>query len=357
MAPSAAEARCREASVVLPGVDLRNASGIPLVRAAVVQPFLEAARRIGVPVESRLRAAGLPADWVEDDACLLPEINAWDFIQTVTRREGVENFGALSARAIPHHEFSTLAPLLAPCATLFDLLKRFIAVAPWQSTVTAYRLVPKPDAVWFTHTGQRLVPDDVQVSLFQLSGMLQLVRCGAGGNWHPAELHLPFPIQPWMRLDAEFGRSRLCFSMPSAAFPIPRTLLARPIVPARFDSRENGPRIGPVSSFLKDQVLEILVSYLGQEDLGVELISEICGLSPRTLQRRLTLEHTTLSELLDRARFEAATRLLMETELDLVDIGMTAGYRNHSSFSRAFRRWAGTTPRDFRRRSRETERA
>jgi AraC-like DNA-binding protein len=104
-------------------------------------------------------------------------------------------------------------------------------------------------------------------------------------------------------------------------------------------------------------VLEILVSYLGQEDLGVELISEICGLSPRTLQRRLAFEHTTLSELLDRARFEAATRLLMETELDLVDIGMTAGYRNHSSFSRAFRRWAGTTPRDFRRRSRETERA
>jgi AraC-like DNA-binding protein len=318
-----------------------------------VQPFLEAARRIGVPVESRLQAAGLPADWVEDDACLLPEHNAWDFIHTVTRREGVENFGALSARAIPHHEFSTLAPLLADCATLFDLLNRFIAVAPWQSTVTAYRLVPKADGAWFTHTGLRLVTDDVQVSLFQLSGMLQLVRRGAGEDWCPTELHLPFPPQPWMLSDSEFGRSRLSFSMPYAAFPIPRALLSRPIVLRRPDTRAHGEEVGPVPASLTDQVLEILASYLGQEDLGVGFISGICGLSPRTLQRRLARERTTLSELVDRARFEAATRLLTESDLGLVDICVTAGYRNHSSFSRAFRRWAGVTPRDYRRMSRE----
>jgi AraC-like DNA-binding protein len=77
------------------------------------------------------------------------------------------------------------------------------------------------------------------------------------------------------------------------------------------------------------------------------------GMSVRTLQRHLTCARVTHESLVQQARFATAAALLEETDTKIVDIALDVGYSDHAHFTRAFRRWAGRSPKEFRRGSRE----
>jgi AraC-like DNA-binding protein len=70
---------------------------------------------------------------------------------------------------------------------------------------------------------------------------------------------------------------------------------------------------------------------------------------PRTLARRLEDFGTGLRELLEEARYDAAREMLVHTSLDVGQIAESLGYARTSVFTRAFRRWSGTTPVAWRR--------
>jgi len=53
--------------------------------------------------------------------------------------------------------------------------------------------------------------------------------------------------------------------------------------------------------------------------------------------------------LVDEARFQAASRLLRDPSIRIIDISVELGYKDSANFTRAFRRWAGVPPLAFRR--------
>jgi AraC-like DNA-binding protein len=69
---------------------------------------------------------------------------------------------------------------------------------------------------------------------------------------------------------------------------------------------------------------------------------------PRMLNRRLEAEGTTFRQLLNQARFEVARQLLAGTKVQVTDLALALGYADTSSFSRAFQRWSGVAPSDWR---------
>ncbi|MEN8801245.1 MAG: helix-turn-helix transcriptional regulator, partial [Thiogranum sp.] len=76
--------------------------------------------------------------------------------------------------------------------------------------------------------------------------------------------------------------------------------------------------------------------------------AELCNTSKRSLQRRLTESGTRYSEILEQARFDAASELLKGTELKVTDVAHQLGYSDSAHFSRAFKRIAGVSPRVYR---------
>ncbi|MEO0956487.1 MAG: AraC family transcriptional regulator [Pseudomonadota bacterium] len=72
------------------------------------------------------------------------------------------------------------------------------------------------------------------------------------------------------------------------------------------------------------------------------------GFGPRTLQRRLSGSGHSFQSIVDLARKELALTLLRETELCLAEIAFLTGFSEQSGFNRAFKRWAGQTPRSYR---------
>lgn len=84
---------------------------------------------------------------------------------------------------------------------------------------------------------------------------------------------------------------------------------------------------------------------------GVPALSSIAselGIGPRTLQRRLSDHGHSFQSVVDSARHELAQRLLRETEYSLSEVAFLTGFSEQSGFTRAFKRWAGQTPRSYR---------
>jgi AraC-like DNA-binding protein len=77
-------------------------------------------------------------------------------------------------------------------------------------------------------------------------------------------------------------------------------------------------------------------------------IARRLGVSKRTLTRRLAAEGTTFSGVLESLRRNLARRYLAEQELSISQIAWLLGYGEVSSFTHAFKRWAGQTPRQAR---------
>ena len=75
----------------------------------------------------------------------------------------------------------------------------------------------------------------------------------------------------------------------------------------------------------------------------------MAGISTRTLQRHLKQLWLSYSELVEQVRFEKASKLLRESDLKSLYIAFELGYTDPSHFSRAFKRLASMSPREYRR--------
>jgi AraC-like DNA-binding protein len=81
---------------------------------------------------------------------------------------------------------------------------------------------------------------------------------------------------------------------------------------------------------------------------SAENVALLFGMHERTLRKRLTAERTSLQQLVGQTRFELAKQLLENTELPLSEIASALRYADAAVFSRAFRSWSKTTPREWR---------
>ena len=103
-----------------------------------------------------------------------------------------------------------------------------------------------------------------------------------------------------------------------------------------------------------DRALQQLIPRLLADGRAtLPLAARALHVSPRTLQRRLTLHGISWQQFLDRARTRLAREYLRDDSLSLSDVALLLGFSEQSAFNRAYRRWTGTTP-GRRRRQRHT---
>lgn len=83
-------------------------------------------------------------------------------------------------------------------------------------------------------------------------------------------------------------------------------------------------------------------------NLNLESIAAELHMSPRSLQRLTQSRGTRVTDLIEDVLGDQARSLLSSTRLDLGEIARRLGYADDRSFRRAFRRWTGMSPTEFR---------
>jgi AraC-like DNA-binding protein len=94
-------------------------------------------------------------------------------------------------------------------------------------------------------------------------------------------------------------------------------------------------------------VRELIAAELGAHRPVTEVaVAGQLGLHPKSLSRRLSARGTSFRQLVEEVRFDRSRRLL-ERGLPVDDVATRVGYSDASAFSRAFKRWTGSTPRAY----------
>lgn len=84
-------------------------------------------------------------------------------------------------------------------------------------------------------------------------------------------------------------------------------------------------------------------------ELTIGELADSFGLNTRTFQRWLSKENTSYQQLFDKARYIKARKLLEKNKTDISDISISLGFKDRRSFTRAFQKWSGTNPSEYRR--------
>lgn len=135
------------------------------------------------------------------------------------------------------------------------------------------------------------------------------------------------------------------------AFPV--HALDQPVPSAnRLLFRLLGGYLEQVKAAQSPSIAERVESYirgsLASGNCSIERCAEKVGMSVRTLQARLSAETLRFSELVESQREVLAKSLLTQGRLSLDEIADRLGYGEQTSFGRAFKRWTGMTPHQFR---------
>jgi AraC-like DNA-binding protein len=96
------------------------------------------------------------------------------------------------------------------------------------------------------------------------------------------------------------------------------------------------------------EVRDIISSLLAAGYPSLQLVADRLDISPRTLQRRLSENNLTHSQLVNQTRVTKACQRLAKKDVHISDIARETGFATPSSFCRAFHSWTGASPRDFR---------
>src|SRR6202034_2138169 len=95
---------------------------------------------------------------------------------------------------------------------------------------------------------------------------------------------------------------------------------------------------------LREQVKGILKGLIAGQRPGIQHVARELRMSARTLQRRLAEDKATFQMLTEEARRELAHHYLLNSSLELNETAYLLGYEDANSFFRAFHKWEGTSP-------------
>lgn len=99
---------------------------------------------------------------------------------------------------------------------------------------------------------------------------------------------------------------------------------------------------------LGNRVSSLISSQLARGKVGVEVVASQLHMSRYTLHKKLKREGLTFALLLEDVRRKQALTYMQDKSKPLVEIAEQLGFSELSAFSRAFKRWMGTSPAEYR---------
>ena len=323
------------------------------VKAAFIEPFRVAMLNNGIDPVLYLRKYRLPVEETIDPHLELPVKPFFYLVNHIATAHKIPDFGMQAAQARRWYEIETMQPLLSEQPNLEALLTTFCHIASGQSNVASFALRQEDGLCRFEYISPAYVPNDIQMELYRVTGMIELIQVFAGNSWRPNTVELMMQNKRIAALNSILDGCELEFSRSGTAVVFPSKLLSR----SEKSANAAHPASTHVSSLIEnleneDDLLTpltaILQSYITEPGLSLEMLADIAGLTPRALQRELKSSSSSFRQLLNDARRDYTLRHLRDPDVTISDIARNLGYRDSSHFTRAFKQWTKMTPSQYR---------
>lgn len=329
----------------------------PAVRAAVLHMLPDHLRMAGVCADAVFRAGGMEPGLC-GNAAIVHRAQVSAVLEAAAHALGQAHVGlSLGAVAEPSRLGPAGLALLSGQSIAHGLHAHAAMMPAMQTHLRMALRVDAGEAVW----SHRFEGEAVGVSRILCEGAaafhLQFIRQLLGAEWSPSRVVFPHACRGKLAdYEDHFGapvvfgegdESRIVFD----AGVLRRRIIA-PAAPAIPGPA--GPERELIAFQLRDKALlqavrAMVTARLPQEPVKLDVCARILGVSPRTLQRRLGELGATFETLVDELRRDLAIDRLAAGAM-VTDVAMSLGYSDTAHFTRAFRRWTGRTPSEFRNR-------
>ncbi|AQQ67370.1 AraC family transcriptional regulator [Microbulbifer agarilyticus] len=186
-----------------------------------------------------------------------------------------------------------------------------------------------------------------------LSTLLSQSRAMTGKEFQPQSVQFAYPTpslavqqqyQQVLQAPVQFNAEVSGIRLRSQDLEIPLVAADRQVM-ARLK-----PEADALLKALTSKSLQLRVAHLLQQEpqLSREQVAARLCISPRHLGRKLLEEDASFRAIQDEVRSHYACQWLREGQKTNVDIAAALGYCDESAFGKAFRRWTGLSPKNFK---------
>ncbi len=327
-----------------------NLEELPLVRLRLVVPLLEALESCGISGHEVIERVGLTRDAIYDPETFLHASIVYQFMEEVAAEADDIQFAAKVAEGIDVTRWISLEDVGGRLATVGNLLTAIAVAATEHSSSTQHSLeINGRNALLGGRRSFDTVFTSAQIDAFFAALMVSLIRRAMGSLWEPQKVRVTVsepkalpPIFYGVALNKGKGQGyRLRF---------PSIWLNEPFVPAEFQQQDYSDRQKHVvGQAMLAAFFQTLEPHIGEPALDNKRAAELCGMSHRSLSRKLASEGMSIGSALDTLKCDAARSMLLNTELKIAEIATSLGYTDPTSFTRSFKRWTGMSPFEYRR--------
>ncbi|MDR3437006.1 AraC family transcriptional regulator [Telmatospirillum sp.] len=311
--------------------------------------------RWGGDADRVLGRAGIDADTVLHPKAALDLGRYVTMMELAAAETGNDNFGLWYGQEFTPEMLGLIGEIAIASPTLGSAVENLALLFPYHQHATETRLRVEGDLL---HLEYRILDGQIverrQDAELTMGMYANVFRHCLGQSWEPEEVFFEHPTPEGWRDHEQAFRAPIHFGQRTNALVFRDKDLGRPMPKADLTRlvrlREELLRIAGGTgqpSFL-NRIQGEIRSRLPEGNPHIEDVAQSLGQARWTLQRRLSDQGLSFSDLVDGVRRDLARLHLRQRHIPVADIGFILGYSEVSAFSRACRRWFGTSPQKIR---------
>jgi AraC-like DNA-binding protein len=327
-------------------------SALPLVRLSLVFPLVEELERRKIDSGQVLSKFDLSRQDVTSGDMFVPAPTMYAIVEEIATFSGDPHFGVRVGEQLDPWSWSPLSSAAELSNTVGEFLLRFLINAGDHASSVTYTLESAGKRTTFHErriTDGDLLPrhNDGFTVAFLLSMLSQTIGDPWNGDKVIARVCDP-NVVPGGYLGIRVAATDTLG--PSITFPSRWLVLPMNIEKTRQSLPHEISKSPPPARAI-DAFFQVLQRHIHEFDLTSQRVAEICGINKRTLARRLQARGTSIQQELAVMRKARAEQELQNSDRTVAEIAAMVGYSDPAVFSRAFKRWTGVSPRQFRKNS------
>ncbi len=314
----------------------------------------ELLEKFGVPSADVLRQHGLTREQLEDSDRTGSFTELSRLLGHCAVATGCGHFGLLLSRSFSLRSLGIIGRLAQHSPTVEASLDGLVRYFRLHDTGATFALSAADESAalsYTTHAAGIAAPE--QIYDFTAANICNIMTELCGPEWRPELVMLPRKPPQQLQPYRAIFRAPIQFDAVTTAVLFPSRWLSQPVPGAdgllyRLLLREVGATTEKKNPLLCIEVRRAIIKRLHAGRCCRGDVARALGVHERTLCRILHSSGTTFQELLDDTRSELARQLLHDTHVPISEIAHELGFRNSTVMARAFRRWNGMSPREYR---------
>ncbi len=329
---------------------------IPRISLAAATGLVEAIEAAGRDPDHVLRPLGFDRKVLSDPHGFIPSASFAQILEEAARATGDDCFGLHFGEHFHPKNIGALVYVVLNSPTFavgFENVARYLRV---HNEAAEASFVAGSKWSYLRHRLNLPAASYRQHHEWAMAVVVGTIRLMAGSAWAPVEVQFQHPAPSLTSEHVRVFGAPVSFGCTANAVVVEAELGERqvPAADARLYPilRQHLERVldeVPPEDGLVASVRRAIAESMRHGDPTLTQVARRIAVGPRTLQRQLKDHGADFKGLVDDTRRQFCLRYLRDRKNTLTDISYLLGYSEVSAFNRAFKRWTGSTPTDYRR--------